>query len=133
MDKEGCEAAGSDCTRVEKPHKKLLIWGKALDLVAGIYRLTKTFPADEKFGLASQMRRAAVSIPSNIAEGAARRGRKEYIHFLYQARGSVSEIDAQLEVARRLDYLSDAAFRQLQGRSDELGRMMNALIAALTR
>jgi four helix bundle protein len=79
------------------------------------------------------MRRAAVSIPSNIAEGAARRGRKEYIHFLYQARGSVSEIDAQLEIARRLDYLPDTAFRQLQDKSDELGRMMNALIRALAK
>ena len=123
----------SDYSRVEKPHKKLLIWAKALDLVAEVYRLTKTFPADEKFGLSSQMRRAAVSIPSNIAEGAARRGRKEYIHFLYQARGSVSEIDAQLEIARRLDYLPDTAFRQLQDKSDELGRMMNALIRALAK
>jgi four helix bundle protein len=123
----------SDYRRVAKPHKKLLIWARALDLVAEVYRVTKTFPADERFGLASQMRRAAVSIPSNIAEGAARRSRKEYIHYLYQARGSVSEIDAQLEIARRLDYLSDAAFRQLQDKSDELGRMMNALIVALAK
>ena len=81
----------------EKAHRKLVLWDRATNLVVSVYEVTRRFPASERFGLASQMQRAAVSIPCNIAEGAARKGRKEYLHFLYVARSSASELDTQLE------------------------------------
>lgn len=90
-----------------KSHKDLQAWQKAMDLVEGIYRLTRTFPDDEKYGLISQMRRAAVSIPSNIAEGAARNGNREFVQYLYIALGSLSEIETQLDIARRLHFVQE--------------------------
>ena len=87
-------------------HKDLEVWKKSMDLVETIYKLTQTFPDSEKFGLTSQMRRSAVSIPSNIAEGSARKGDKELIHFLYIALGSLSELDTQYTIAVRINYTS---------------------------
>ena len=87
-------------------HKDLDVWKKSMDLVETIYKLTQTFPDVEKFGLTSQMRRAAVSIPSNIAAGAARKGDKELIHFLHIAMGSLSELDTQYTIAVRINYTS---------------------------
>ena len=86
-------------------HKDLDIWKNGMALVELIYILTKNFPQGEKFGLTSQLRRAAVSIPSNIAEGAARQSTKEYIHFLYISLGSLSELETQLLIAQRLGYI----------------------------
>jgi four helix bundle protein len=86
----------------QKTHKNLDVWNRAMDLAAEVYSLTGQFPKDEVFGLVSQARRAAVSIPSNIAEGAARNSRKEYIQFLYVALGSVAELETQLLLAARL-------------------------------
>jgi four helix bundle protein len=85
-------------------HKDLEVWKKSMDLVETIYKLTQTFPDSEKFGLTSQMRRSAVSIPSNIAEGSARKGDKELIHFLPIALGSLSELDTQYTIAVRINY-----------------------------
>jgi four helix bundle protein len=85
-------------------HKDLDIWRNSMALVEEVYSITKAFPSDEKFGLISQMRRAAVSVPSNIAEGAARGGFKEYIHFLYISLGSLSELETQLILAQRIGY-----------------------------
>jgi len=85
-----------------RPHHGLRVWQDAVRLVADVYRLTADFPADERFGLVSQMRRAAVSVPSNIAEGAARGTQKEFLQFLYIARGSLSELETQLKVASML-------------------------------
>ena len=90
---------------MEKPHKKLDVWQQSMKVAQGIYKLTNAFPADEKFGLVSQMRRAAVSIPCNIAEGAARQGKKEFKNFLSMAQGSLSELDTQIELAVSLGYL----------------------------
>ncbi|RKS89650.1 four helix bundle protein [Flavobacterium limicola] len=87
-------------------NKDLEVWKKSMDLVETIYKLTQTFPDSEKFGLTSQMRRSAVSIPSNIAEGSARKGDKELIHFLYIALGSLSELDTQYTIAVRINYTS---------------------------
>ena len=87
-------------------HKDLDVWKKSMDLVEAIYMLTQKFPDAEKFGLTSQMRRAAVSIPSNIAEWAARKGDKELIHFLPIALGSLSELDTQYAIAVRINYAS---------------------------
>ncbi len=86
-------------------HKDLDVWKKSMDLVETIYKLTQAFPEAEKFGLTSQMRRCAVSIPSNIAEGAARKGDKELIHFLHVALGSLSELETQYLIAVRLAFI----------------------------
>ncbi|HEX5743792.1 MAG TPA: four helix bundle protein [Flavobacteriaceae bacterium] len=86
-------------------HKELDGWKKSMDLVVIVYKLTNLFPESEKYGLTSQMRRAAVSIPSNIAEGAARKGDKEFIQFLYIAIGSLSEIETQYLIAIRLSFI----------------------------
>jgi four helix bundle protein len=90
-----------------KSHKDLKVWQESMDLVIQIYKLAENFPKHEIYGLSSQIRRAAVSIPSNIAEGAGRSGEKEFIRFLYIALGSLSEVETQLEIAFRLDYIKD--------------------------
>ena len=87
-------------------HKKLKIWADTIQLVTKIYELTKSLPESEKFGLVSQMRRSAVSVPSNIAEGAARKNDKEYIQFLYIALGSLSELETQLIICQNLGFLN---------------------------
>jgi four helix bundle protein len=91
-----------------KTHKDLEIWNLGIDLVEYVYKITAGFPKEEQFGLTSQMRRCAVSIPSNIAEGAARQSLKEYIHFLYISLGSLSEIETHFEISRRLALVNDA-------------------------
>ena len=88
-------------------HKDLLAYQKALNLVTDIYAITKRFPKDEQFGLTSQLRRASVSVPSNISEGAGRKSKKEFIQFLYIALGSLNEIETQLEISKRLAYIQD--------------------------
>ncbi|SEP54839.1 four helix bundle protein [Flavobacterium urocaniciphilum] len=87
-------------------HKNLDVWKKSMDLVESIYKMTQTFPESEKFGLINQMRRAAVSIPSNIAEGSARKGDKELIQFLYIALGSIAELETQYMIAVRLQFVN---------------------------
>ena len=108
---------------MDKPHKKLDAWRTSIDMADKIYRLTSGFPVDEKFGLVAQMRRAAVSVPSNIAEGAARTSSAEFRHFVSIARGSLSELDTQLDICVRLNF-SDAesreAFDPLLNRIDRL-------------
>lgn len=88
-----------------KTHKDLDAWKNAMDLVEIVYQCTRSFPEQENYGLSSQIKRAAVSIPSNIAEGAARKGDKEFIQFLYVALGSLAEVETQLLLAQRLGYL----------------------------
>lgn len=90
-----------------KSHKDLVVWNLAMDYVVLIYKAVHNFPQEEKFGLSLQMRRCAVSIPSNIAEGAARYSIKEYVHFLHIALGSLSELETQIEISNRLMYISD--------------------------
>ena len=89
-------------------HKDLDVWKEAIDMVTNIYRLTAEYPDSEKFGLVSQMRRAAVSVPSNIAEGAARGTNKEYVHFLNISLGSLSELETQVLISQNLEYLEPA-------------------------
>ncbi|MGY5255320.1 four helix bundle protein [Sphingobacterium spiritivorum] len=88
-------------------HKDLKVWQESMDLVVLIYEIVAVFPKDELFGLTSQIKRAAISIPSNIAEGAGRQSNAEYIRFLYIALGSVSELETQLEIAFRLGFIKD--------------------------
>ena len=90
-----------------RKHQELRVWQQAMNLVEQVYCITKSFPDDERYGLTSQMRRAAVSVPSNISEGAARGSEKDFIRFLFIARGSLSELETQLLIAQRLDYIED--------------------------
>jgi len=95
-------------------HKELDVWKKSMDLVVKVYQITKLFPDSEKFGLTNQMRRAVVSIPSNIAEGAARKGNKELIQFLHIAIGSLSELETQYLIAIRLEFIKKEEAFELQ-------------------
>lgn len=90
-----------------RPHYKLEAWKNAMDLVDEIYEISKDFPSEEKFGLTSQMRRAAVSVPSNLAEGAARKSKAEFANFVNIANGSLSELETQLLISKRQDYINN--------------------------
>lgn len=90
-----------------RTHKDLEIWRKGLDLVTKVYKITRDFPKEEMYGLSAQMRRAAISFPSNIAEGAARNSRAEYIRFLYISLSSLSELETQIIISKNLEYASD--------------------------
>jgi four helix bundle protein len=109
-------------------YRDLIAWQKAKSVTLDVYRCTRRFPRDEVYGLSSQMRRAAVSVPSNIAEGKGRYSRKEFVQFLYHARGSLLELQTQLSIARDLDYIDLAAFKSLESQTEELGRILNGLI-----
>ena len=108
-------------------YRDLIVWQKAMTLARLIYGLTQKFPSEEKFGLTSQMRRAAVSIPSNIAEGQARRGSREFIQFISQAEGSLAELDTQLTLATDLGYTDPSRASESVALIEELRRMLNAL------
>lgn len=99
-----------------------------MKLVRQVYRLTSEFPEDERFGLVSQLRRAAVSIPSNVAEGSARRTSGDYLRFLYDARGSVVEVDTQLELAHQLGYLDGLELESTRETFESLSRALQGLI-----
>ena len=109
-------------------YEKLIVWQKSMDLVTLIYRRTNTFPREEQFGLSSQIRRAAVSIPSNIAEGCRRSTKKDFGHFLIIALGSASELDTQLKLAKRLGFATDADYNEADALLHEILRMLNKLI-----
>jgi four helix bundle protein len=119
--------------RVIRSYRDLIVWQKAMELVAEIYRLTRAFPADEMFGLVSQLRRAAVSIPSNIAEGYGRTSTGEYKQFLGHARGSLWEVETQILIAPKLKYLGDEEADGLLKLATETGRILQGLIASLKR
>lgn len=112
-------------------YRDLVAWQKAMQLVTLVYRSTQMFPDGERYGLTNQLRRAAVSVPSNIAEGQARYSQKEFRHFLRQARGSLAEMETQLLISRTLGYLSAKSAEPLLGSAAELGRILNGLIASI--
>ena len=112
-------------------YKDLLVWKKAVDLATSIYELTKVFPSDERFGLTSQMRRAAVSIPSNIAEGRHRGTRKEFAHFLRISFGSGTELETQILIAKNLKYITHEASKNADLLLLETLKMINALLKKL--
>ena len=118
---------------MEKPHKKLDVWNQSVNLVTTIYQTTNQFPKEERYGLTDQIRRAAVSIPSNIAEGAARQTRKEFINYLHMAQGSLSELDTQMECAKRLGYLRDGNWQKLDDDLERIDKMLSGLIRKLRR
>jgi len=107
----------------------LRVWQSAMQLTVDIYRVTRKFPSDEMYGLSAQLRRAAVSIPSNIAEGKGRLSDKELLRFLSCARGSVYEVQTQLEIAENLGYLSPGNRQALSEQANSVGRMLNAMMA----
>ena len=109
-------------------YRDLVVWQRSMHLVEEIYRCTKTFPREELFGLTMQMRRSAVSVPSNIAEGKGRYSQKELIQFLFHARGSLLELQTQISIAERLTYLPALDASKLHKESAEIGRLLNGLI-----
>jgi four helix bundle protein len=116
-----------------KSYPDLEVWQKSRLLVSRIYVLTKTFPKDELYGLNSQLRRAAISVPSNIAEGKSRRSTKDYMRFLDIAYGSVAEVETQLYIAIDLGYTTEHKLSQLFEDYNEVGRMLNGLINSLEK
>jgi four helix bundle protein len=114
---------------MEKPHKNLDVWNLSMELASAVYRLTAGFPSDERFGLIAQMRRAAVSVPSNIAEGAARSSGKEFMQFISIARGSLSELDTQLDVSMQLGFLESQSRKDLDPILIRIDKMLYALRA----
>lgn len=116
-----------------RPHQRLDVWNRAIEFIIALYRLTERFPKDEKFGLTSQLRRAAVSVAANIAEGAARKSYKEFLQFLSNSQGSASEIDTELLIAWRLGYLPEKDYKDLYKDLDDIGRMITRLSQSLRR
>lgn len=111
--------------------RDLKVWQQAMTLVEDVYRVTSRFPADERFGLTAQIRRAAVSIPSNIGEGRRRKRQRVYLHHLDIALGSQGEVEVQLEIARRLGFLSAEDYERLTNRTAQIGKMLNGLIESM--
>ena len=114
-----------------KTHKDLDVWRKSIDLVASVYKTTSLFPKEELYGLTSQIRRAAVSIPSNIAEGAARNHVNEFRQFLYIALGSGAELETQLIIAKMLGFISDEKSQTLINELNSISRMLQGLIKSI--
>jgi four helix bundle protein len=114
-------------------HKDLILWQKAIDLALAIHRVTAEFPKSELFLLVDQLRRAAISVPSNIAEGSARKSTREFLRFLRIAHGSLAEIQTQLELAHRVGYLHTERYKVLNSEIDEVGRILHAVVAGLKR
>jgi len=114
-----------------KSHKDLDVWKLSMDLAVEIYGITTSFPAEERFGMTAQLRRAANAIPSNIAEGAARRGNKEFIQFLHIALGSASELDTQLELSGRVNLCSQKTLEGPMDRTARVNQMLRGLVRSL--
>jgi four helix bundle protein len=117
-----------------KSHKDLNLWKESMNLVEDIYSISKHFPKEEVYGLTSQMRRCAISVPSNIAEGAGRKGAKEFARFLYIALGSLSELETQFEISIRLKYISNEVDTQsIFDKIIYIRRMLAKLIKSITK
>jgi four helix bundle protein len=112
-------------------HKNLLVWQKSISFVTAIYELTRTFPKEEIYCLISQLRRAAISIPSNIAEGSARKNTKEFIQFLHVSLGSAAELETQLIISVNLGYIDNQTSISLQNELEEIFKMLSGLIRSL--
>jgi four helix bundle protein len=113
--------------------KDLVAWQKAMNLVTEIYRISRKFPQDELFGLTSQIRRAAVSIPSNIAEGRGKSSKGEFHQYLHHAMGSLAEVETQLLIARNLGYLDEVEVNQTTELVAETGRVLSGLLASINK
>jgi four helix bundle protein len=111
-----------------KPHQKLEVWKQSFEFVKSAYVATRAFPSDEKFGMISQIRRAAVSVPANISEGAARKSKKEFVRFLYISLGSASELDTLLLLSKELEMLEEKEFNRLNEQLEGIFKMLLGLI-----
>ena len=131
-DKFGANGYNVGMNQGTQNYKDLLVWQKGITLAKSIYQLTKNFPSEEKFGLTSQMRRAAVSIPSNLAEGQARHTSGEFVQFISHAEGSAAELDTQLILAVELGFAKKATAIPIYELIDEIRRMLNALRRAVS-
>ena len=116
-----------------KGYRELIVWKRSMELVSEVYKLAKCLPKEEKYVLSDQIRRSAISIPSNIAEGNGRIGNKDYVRFLSIARGSQYELETQLLLCVQLGYLSDIDISKASVLCDEIGKMINALITRLDK
>jgi len=116
-----------------RPHKKLKVWQESVDFVSEIYPMLTSYPSEEKFGLISQIKRASTSVSINIAEGAARSSKKEFVRFLYYSMGSISELDTLFEISLNLNYLSAKNHKQLIEKLNKLSAMTNGLIKSLKK
>ena len=114
-------------------YRKLVAWQKGMELVTEVYKASQSFPQTEIYGLTSQMRRAAISVPSNIAEGQGRATKGEFFHFLGNARGSLFELQTQIYAAESLRFVSKELCHELIERSDEVGKIINGLMKSLQR
>jgi four helix bundle protein len=113
--------------------KDLRVWQESMNFALNVYRITASFPKHEMYSLSQQVRRAAVSVASNIAEGKGHRSDKEFLHFLFHARGSLLEVRTQLLIAGGLQYVSEEKVRELESQAEDLGRALNGLITSLER
>jgi four helix bundle protein len=116
-----------------KDYRDLIIWQKGIELVKNVYNLTSEFPQEEKFGLVNQLRRSAVSVPSNIAEGQARQHTKEFRQFLYMALGSLAEVDTQLIISKELSYISENDLADPAAQIIEMRKMIYTLVSRLPK
>ncbi|MDH4329431.1 MAG: four helix bundle protein [Nitrospira sp.] len=116
---------------MEKPHKKLDAWRESIDLTLAVYHTTDNFPKEHLFNLSNQIRRAALSVASNIAEGAARQTKKEFANFLHIAQASLSELDTQLEVAKKLTLLNEDQYGNLDRKMNHIDKLISGLIKHL--
>jgi four helix bundle protein len=114
-------------------YRDLVAWQKAMGLVESVYRATRGFPREEVYGLTAQLRRAAVSIPSNIAEGQGRRSARDFLHFLSMAYGSLREVETQILIAERLQYLDAKQRTVIVDEASEVGRLINGLTRAVEK
>ena len=114
-----------------KSYKELIVWQKTMNVAEDVYKLTKNFPNEEKFGLTSQIKRAVISVPSNIAEGQARNSTKEFKQFLYIAKASNAEVETQLELAYRLKFLDKENFDLIIGKCVKISKMLQSLVSKL--
>lgn len=118
---------------MSESYRDLIVWQKAMAFVTDVYRATDSFPSREIYGITNQLRRAAVAVPSDIAEGKGRISKKEYVQMLARARGSTFEVQTQLEISRNLGFVSDDPFADLEAKGAEVGRLLNGLITKLRR
>ena len=118
-------------TEKESTFRKLTVWEKSMDLAVDLYEVTKTFPGEERYSLVSQIQRAAVSIPSNIAEGSIRGSKKDFCHFLRIASGSIAELETQVEISKNLLFGKDLNYHDLDSLAVEVNKMIHGLIAKL--
>jgi len=115
----------------QRPHKRLDVWRRAIKMVKRVYEISGTFPREEEFGLKSQIRRAAVSVPSNIAEGLTRRSKKDKVRFLNMSDSSLSELDTQLEISRELGFITEGTYDGAEEMLMEIQRPLSGLIRSI--